>query len=365
MGGYHSGRFSVPWEFVGDGCVEFRVVANGYLPQPVRIPLGEDGLMKATTVRLKRGESVRGQVLDHEGKPVENARVFFRWPGSLTMQDGEIERSGLGSNFVRTDANGRFLITGGGKEATHVIVLAPHCNAWLVPAPHEGSKEELTIRLPKPATLKVILDLHGAMQGNEEILVNEPGKGPHTEPAGKDVSLRLHMKTWEMEGWKDSGDFVQNRTVANPGEVVFENLTPGLYDFSRTKLLFLGDTGHTCFCDRQTIKLLPGETKTIRLDAETRPARRRRDQRPAQGRAGCLRRGSPGRSQRRPAQKRGGKTAPVRLLDLPERCKIPDGIARTGPLQDRRRRVSARTENGRVAFGMAPARVCGHGLGHS
>ena len=210
---------------------------------------------------MKRGESLRGQVLDRDGKPVAGARVFFRGPGSLTVENGRIEDAAVGRNAARTDEQGRFLITGGGPEAKHVVVISPHENAWVAPAPKEGSKEELTIRLPQPATLKVIVDIPGANQGNEQQMA-----GSRIEPAGKDVPLRLQMKSWEMDGWKDTGDFVKTRSVGNPGEVVFEKLTPGIYDFSRTKMYQLGERGHGSFCDRQDVTLLPGETKILRLE---------------------------------------------------------------------------------------------------
>ena len=222
--------------------------------------------MKLTTVRMKRGGLLHGRVLDHEGKPVGDARVFFRGPRSLRIENGRANTNGAGSNAAVTDANGRFTITGGGKESTQVVVLAPHLMAWTVPAPKEGLNEELTIRLPKPATLRIVVDLPGAVQGNEQQIVEQPGRGPRIAPAGKDVSFRLEMMTWEMPGWKESGNFTETRTTANPGEVVFENLTPGIYDFSRTKMLCLGDRGQGAMCDRQLhVKLLHGESKTIRL----------------------------------------------------------------------------------------------------
>ncbi len=243
-----------------------RVYANVALPQHIPI-VPENGATGSVTgsAWIKPGRSLRGRVLDHEGKPVENAQVFFRGPGSLRIENGHVKDNGVGSTVVLTDENGRFTIAGGGKERTQVIVLAPHLMVWTVPMPKEGSKE-VTIRLPKPATLKIVVDLPGATQGNERQIVEQPGKGPHIAPAGKGVSFRLEMENWKMPGWKDTGDFTQTRTAANPGEVVFENLTPGSYDFSRTKMLSLGDRGQGAMCDRQLdVKLLPGESKTIRL----------------------------------------------------------------------------------------------------
>ena len=247
------------------GRAGVRVYVNVALPQHIPIAPEKAGAVSVTgSAWIKPGRSLRGRVLDHEGKPVELARVFFCGSGSLRIENGHVKDDGVGWNVVLTDENGRFTITGG-KESTQVIVLAPHLMAWTVPASEEESKE-LTIRLPKPATLKIVVDLPGAVQGNEQQIVEQPGKGPHIAPAGKEVSFRLEMESWKMPGWKDTGDFTETRTAANPGEVVFENLTPGSYDFCRTKTISLGDRGQVAMCDRQLdVKLLPGESTTIRL----------------------------------------------------------------------------------------------------
>jgi hypothetical protein len=268
LGGHRDGRFSIRSDYIQYGLVEFRVLAGGYLPQSVRISAEKDGTIKTTTVRMNRGSAVLGRVLDHEGKPVKDARVFLRSPGRLRMENGQFNYGDdtVGRNVVLTDADGRFIVAGAGKDATQIIVLATHLYVWAVPAPKEGSKEELIIHLPQPATLKVIMDIPGAVQGNEQRLVSTISQGPRSEPAGKDVWIRLQLQTWDMEGWKNAGDFVQTRAVPNPGEVVFENLTPGLYDFCRVKMFRLGDRGSGAMCDRQlNLKLSPGETKVVLL----------------------------------------------------------------------------------------------------
>jgi beta-lactamase regulating signal transducer with metallopeptidase domain/protocatechuate 3,4-dioxygenase beta subunit len=266
--GYREGRFYIGSRFVQGGNVEFRVLAGGYVPQAVKIPLENDGSLKTKTVRMKRGGTVRGKVLDHEGKPVKDARVFVRGPGELSVENGEISSlsGNFGQNVVRTDAEGRFFVTGLGKESTQVIVLAPRMYVWVASAPAEGSKEDLIIRLPQPATLKVIMDIPGAVQGNEYLTTRVPGQGPRMDPAGKNPWIRLQLQTWDMEGFKNSGDYTQIKSVANPGELVFDNLTPGLYDFCWEKMYRLGDRGSGAFCDRQLgLKLSPGETKTVNL----------------------------------------------------------------------------------------------------
>lgn len=232
-----------------------------------------------------------GRILDHVNKPVKDARVFLLGQGSLQVEDGNIgwhafdNHSAEGRlsvanddpdikrwvdnaklDVVRTDADGRFHIAKSGKNYSHIIVLAPHLYVWAEPLSAEDSKEVLTIRLPQPATLKVVLDIPGAVQDNEERLSTRAGKSLRTEPVGRDVGVRLALMTSDMKGWPKVGDFVQTRSVANPGEVVFANLPPGQYDFARSKMFTLGDRGQGAFCDRQqNVKLGPGETKVLRL----------------------------------------------------------------------------------------------------
>jgi len=263
--GFRDGKFSVGPQYVHDGNVEFRVLSAGYLPQAVKIPVESDGTLKTKVVRMKRGAAVSGRVLDYAGKPVEGARVFARGPGMLSVENGEfsdMDRN-IGRDAVKTDAEGRFSVAGLGKEASQIIVLAPRLYVWAAPAPAAGSGDEFVIRLPQPATLKVIMDIPGAVQGNEQHMAT---RGTRYEPAGKDAWIRVQLRTWDMDGWKGAGDFVQTRSVANPGELIFDNMTPGPYDFCRQKQFTLGDRGSGAFCDRQLdLKLSPGETKVISL----------------------------------------------------------------------------------------------------
>ncbi len=263
------------WTWAPDDEVQYRFYKEGYRTITSK-PLVAGGAEHTITLTPDRQQprtvnppkaddrdtrpAMRGRVLDHAGKPVEGARVFLRKPGESIERYGQMLYSAVGRDAVLTDADGRFLVAGGGKDAEHIGVLAPQLDAWIVPAPKEGVKEELTIRLPRPATLKVIVDIPGAVQHNEQVLVYQPRLS--MKPAGKDVWIELDLKTWDMEGWKKVGTFRQMHAVANPGELVIENLTPGKYDFWRTKFSLLGGGA---FCDRQDVTLLPGETKVVRL----------------------------------------------------------------------------------------------------
>ena len=235
--------------------------------------------------------TVRGRVLDHEGKPVKDARVFLRGPGTLQVLNGDIDwhmpngnwgggdlsvgdddprlRRWIGNvtrEVVRTDADGRFRLDGLGRDCSHVIVLAPQLYVWAVPLPAGDARRDMTVRLPQPATLKVVMDIPGAIQRNEMRPLYDSVRWPRTVPPEKDAWIHLRLMTKNMDGWKDLGDFSQIRPVANPGELVFANLTPGRYDFLRIKEFSLGHRGQGAFCDRQQdLNLSPGETKVIRL----------------------------------------------------------------------------------------------------
>jgi beta-lactamase regulating signal transducer with metallopeptidase domain/HEAT repeat protein len=227
------------------------------------------------------GPVLRGQVLNHDGKPVEDADVFFRCVAGLaksgawlSVVDGRIVYFSPMHDTFRTGKDGRFALARGGSDvdASTVVVLAPHANAWMTPAPKEGSKEEFIIRLPQPAALRVIVDIPGAVQPNEQQTVQKAGVS--VDPAGNKVWCRLNLKNREMEGWKVGANISYVRTAANPGELVFENLMPGTYEFKRTKAFFLrhsedmqyGSFGQEFDLDRQDITLVPGKTATIRLE---------------------------------------------------------------------------------------------------
>jgi hypothetical protein len=66
-----------------------RILADGYVPQPVLSeapPAGKDRI--ETVIRLKKGRTIRGRVLDFLGKPVRDASVFAVRPNGMTLAGG-------------------------------------------------------------------------------------------------------------------------------------------------------------------------------------------------------------------------------------------------------------------------------------
>jgi hypothetical protein len=225
-GGWHKGKKG-----------GLRVLADGYLPQPV-VP---DEVVEAPAmwinlvVRMRRGGEARGRVLDHAGKPVAGATVYLAGNQMLNLMDGKAEH--FSGSTAMTDAQGRFALSGGGTEKNRLVIASAALAVWTAAVPEAG--KEATIKLPEPAALKVRCDIPGA---------------------GGQTRLHLHLKTWEMEGWKQFVDARRYLDVPNPGEPTFAGLTAGSYDLARTKDLRVGDRGQGVFLDRRTITLEPGKT---------------------------------------------------------------------------------------------------------
>lgn len=238
--GYSEGRSSsrdgsfsttVRW---GEGWTA-RVVADGYVPQPVLTSAPPDDKDEIeVTIRLKRGPTVRGTVLDHEGNPVKGASVFAIGPTGLNLAAGQARDNETQS--VQTDAEGRFELPIG--EANSVAVSHAAFDAWPAAIPAEG---EVTIRLPEPARIDVDLAIDGADK-ESEIFLQLLTEG-RTEFAG----LRLEREV----------------TMANPGKLSLAALPPGRYQLGRSVMNHLGEIGMGAFLEREFFELKAGETKTI------------------------------------------------------------------------------------------------------
>src|SRR5262249_39479013 len=100
-----------------------RILADGYLPQPVLSEAPRGGKARIETViRLKKGRTVRGRVLDHLGEPAKDVSVFAIRPVNLTLAGGKAVNSFDGEEDktvrgVKTDAAGRFELSVGDPPA--------------------------------------------------------------------------------------------------------------------------------------------------------------------------------------------------------------------------------------------------------
>ncbi len=247
LGRHEEGRFIMQTGWREGKKLWVRVLADGYLPQPVTPePLVSPGSAKNLEVRLKRGREIRGQVVDHTHSPVVGATLFLGGYQHLTLVDGQAEY--FYCSKTTTDEDGSFVLSGSGEEAKAIVVSTAALHVYCVPVTKLG--EENRIELPEPATIILRYDIEGE------------------KPEGQ---FHLYLKTFEMDAWKGIVASVQKPTVPNKGETVLKNLTPGVYDLGRTKQLRLGDMGRGGFCDRRTITVEAG--KVIHVDFVRRTGR--------------------------------------------------------------------------------------------
>jgi hypothetical protein len=237
--GGSEGRFDVSVDW--NGGWRARVVASGYLPQPIVIePAKPDATkVEGVVVRLKRGRAVSGRVVDHDGKPVKDAALFVVGSRPLEITGGQaLMNSSHGlvedksAARYTTDAEGRFMLAGIGEDARGIAVSSRTLDLWIVPAPAtDEAAKDFEIRLPEAGKLIVHYDIPGAAE---------------------ETTIFLQLHTWDREGWKG----VDNRrrpTVKQHGELVLDNMTPGLYEVVRE------DGG---FLDRRQVTIEPGKTVT-------------------------------------------------------------------------------------------------------
>ncbi len=191
-------------------------------PQSKRITVGE-------------GLPIRGRVVDHKGNPAVGAKVFLRDKSHITLRNGKPERTAVQRTV--TDEDGRFAIDAAKGKATALIVSAPTCHVWQVPL--TDAPGEVIIRLPEPATLELLYDI--------------PGDAPQ-------ATIEIHLKSWDMPGWKRVASAMRTVAVPNNGRVVLNDMTPGLYDVWRSKVMSDGHLGFGAFCDRGDFALTAGKT---------------------------------------------------------------------------------------------------------
>jgi hypothetical protein len=81
-----------------------------------------------------------------------------------------------------------------------------------------------------------------------------------------EAKLRIGLMTQELEAhaWRYV-DSILEPTVANQGQIVLTNLSPGTYDFARMKTLNSGAGGRRVPCERSTVVIEAGQTQRVDL----------------------------------------------------------------------------------------------------
>ena len=239
-----------------------RIVADGYVPQPVLAEAPEKERIEKV-IRLKRGRVVRGRVLDHLGKPVKGASVFAARPHGMTLAGGQVVNSWDGQEDksvrgVKTDAEGRFElpltvapepakpeaeageVDSASKTRTPAFAVStPTFDAWPVPMP-EGNVEAV-VRLPAPTRVDIQFDIEGS---------------------DEEATVFLQSVMHEIPGWKGF-EIIRNIKVKNKGHIEITSLPPGRYQFARSRMLHHGNIGQGSFLDRQFINLTEGESTDV------------------------------------------------------------------------------------------------------
>lgn len=224
-----------------------RILADGYLPQPVITKAPKDGETRIEVeLRLKRGRWVRGRVLDHTGKPAKGVAVYALGKRGINLAGGKAVNSFGGNDDSRvrtlTSDDGRFEMTVG--EATRLAVSSPNIDAWPGDLP-EGMKETV-IKLPEPGRVIVDFDIEGAGE-KQDIFWQFLG---HSMPGFEGITSE------------------QTREVKNGEKLEITSLPPGKYQIGRSRMLRTGQMGMGRFLDRHWFTVKSGETVTINF---TRP----------------------------------------------------------------------------------------------
>jgi hypothetical protein len=205
-----------------------RVIADGYLPEPVVGVMGQPAI-DDMVVRLSRGGTLRGTILDYDGKPAAGATVYLAGAQPVSLRDGKPET--FGGSTAKTDDKGVFKLRGMPKEASTVFIVAQSVRPW--PVEVKNLDEPIEVKLPEPGKLRVKYDIEGA---------------------AAEGTIHIHIKSWEMPGW-NGVDSYDHPKVKNGGEVILDHLAPGIYDFARS----VQAGNHGLFPDRTTVVIESGK----------------------------------------------------------------------------------------------------------
>ncbi len=206
-----------------------RVIADGYLPEPVHGVMGQPPI-EDMVVRLSRGGTLRGRILDFDGKPAAGATIYLSGAQPVSLRDGKPEY--FGGSTAKTDDTGTFRLRGVDKGPVTVFVVAQSVRPW--PVEVKTPDEEVEVKLPEPGKLHLKYDIEGAAAVG---------------------TVHLHIKSWEMPGWKGV-DSMDRPKVNNGGEIVVDHLAPGTYDLAR----FVEAGHHGLFADRTAVIIESGKT---------------------------------------------------------------------------------------------------------
>ena len=239
------GRFSAQAQKPGQ---TWRVLADGYLPQPLLAqPLTEQVKTVETVVRLKRGGELRGTILDSSSKPIAGARVLLITDEARGFCYGDAHSKFRGSTAT-TDATGHFRLRGVGTGEQTIFVASAEGRQCLKVRDLQAGKEAV-IQLPEPGALTVHYDI--------------PGDTTNAE-------LAFTLRSWDKQVIASEGlQFYFEQTVTNGGELLLTNLSPGTYDFYRNQHHLPNTRGKSIAYERRTVVIHSGQTEQVNLVRKT------------------------------------------------------------------------------------------------
>lgn len=229
-----------------------RVIVAGYLPQPIDLDSLPAGVARPEIeLKLRRGKSISGTVVDHEGNPVSDINVFAVSEAGLNLFQGEAWAYGQKDPHTKpqqTDSQGNFsdLVL---SESRLVAVSSPSFSLWtylLTDDEFDEDNPEIKIQLPQPGTLIINYDQQGAP---------EPG------------TLLLQFLSYQLgESWKGV-QLEQTELEIGKGQFKLEGLPPGPYQVYRSETVMFTQIGMTVPVNRTFFEIEAG--KTITLDWTT------------------------------------------------------------------------------------------------
>jgi hypothetical protein len=240
--GARDGTFQLRPEFVHRGSVVFRVLANGYLPREVVLPAEDTWFLPSLDVELERGLTIRGRVTNRAGRPMPGALVFLAGPIDTTFENGAVTQGVPGGRLLTGDG-GEFAIGGAVQGENTVVVVPPGEGPWL--ARVTDSSQPVEIRPPRPASLLIRYDI------------------PHADPRAR-IRLQLLVPPGGRSGNRSVHVF-HTVDVHNGGEARIDNVMPGEYEIVRRREITIGNVISGVGCDRQTLQLEAGQTRTIEI----------------------------------------------------------------------------------------------------
>ena len=191
-------------EWIGDGQLRFDLVSTGWFKaginadgaptKHVEIDLGLEADHEHV-VRLERGVSARGTIVDDAGAAVPNVGVTIAWK-TYGLTDGGSPSYGR----VRTDAEGQFVVDGL-RPGTHKMWLTAdgHVDLYYptVKVPHSG----MSLTLPRATRVSATLSLPTGVEPPAKFQVALRVKG--TDVAAARGWRPWASWKWELVDWND------------------------------------------------------------------------------------------------------------------------------------------------------------------